>query len=222
MVTVADPEEFRLATAVTVTGVVPFPLEVVGTPPGATNSPDDEIYPVVWLPPVTPLTCQVTDVLGTPLTVAVNCCVVKMATLAGFGVTVTATCCAIVTVADPWSALLAAETAVTITVAGLGMVPGAVYKPLALMLPTVVLPPVVPFTCQVTAVFVVPETVARNCLVVPGLRVAAAGVTVTVMAGGGGVPLPHEPRNRAARLEKNKTDFRMRSPGEGGVLTLAR
>src|SRR5438067_1688428 len=30
------------------------------------------MYPVFWLPPVTPLTCQVTAVLGTPFTVAEN------------------------------------------------------------------------------------------------------------------------------------------------------
>src|SRR6266704_3613974 len=96
MVTVADPEEFGFAveTALTVTGVVvtlPFPLEVVGTPLGATKRPDVEIKPVAWLPPVTPLTSHVTAVLDCPFTVAVNCWVVKMATLIGFGVTVTET-----------------------------------------------------------------------------------------------------------------------------------
>lgn len=94
--TVADPEEFGFAveTAVTVTGAVvtlPFPLEVVGTPLGATKRPDVEMYPATWLPPVTPLTSHVTAVLDCPFTVAVNCWVVKMATLIGFGVTVTVT-----------------------------------------------------------------------------------------------------------------------------------
>ena len=94
--TVADPEEFGFAveTALTVTGVVvtlPFPLEVVGTPLGATKRPDVEIKPVAWLPPVTPLTSHVTAVLDCPFTVALNCWVVKMATLIGFGVTVTET-----------------------------------------------------------------------------------------------------------------------------------
>src|SRR5690348_10428922 len=128
MVTVADPEElaFAVETAVTVTGVVVtlVPFEVVGTPPGATKRPEEEINPLVLLPPVTPFTCQVTAVLGTPFTVAVNCCVVKIATLTGLGVTATATatCCATVTEADPESAVLAAETAFTVTVAGLGIV----------------------------------------------------------------------------------------------------
>src|SRR5262252_6222706 len=97
MVTVADPEEpgFALETAVTITGFVvtpPFPSDVVGTPPGATKRPEVEMNPVDCAPPVTPLTCQVTAVVGAPFTVAANCCVVKMATLIGFGVTVTATC----------------------------------------------------------------------------------------------------------------------------------
>ena len=48
--TVADPDEpgFAVETAVTVTGVVVTlpPLEVVGTPPGATKSPEVEMNPV--------------------------------------------------------------------------------------------------------------------------------------------------------------------------------
>ena len=230
MVTVADPVSLVLAveTAVTVTGVVvtpPVPFGVVGTPPGATKRPEEEINPVAWLPPVTPFTCQVTAVLATPFTVAVNCCVVKMATLTGLGVTATATCSATVTEADPESAALAAETAVTVTVAGLGIVLGAVYNPAVVIVPTVALPPAVPFTCQVTAVFVVPVTVSRNCLVAPGLTVAEAGVTVTVIGGGGGVllPPPQELRNRKlARLGMKKTALRMRSLAEGrGKSTLA-
>src|SRR5207247_10379695 len=94
MVTVADPEEFGFAgeTALTVTGVVvtlPFPLEVVGTPLGATKRPDVEIKPVGWLPPVTPLTSHVTAVLDCPFTVAVNCWVVRMGRFMGLGVRVT-------------------------------------------------------------------------------------------------------------------------------------
>src|SRR5215472_13552322 len=95
MVTVAEPESlgFAVETAVTVTGVVvtpPLPVDVVGSLPGATNKPGLELNPVACVPPVTPLTCQVTAVLATPFTAAVNCCVAKIATLLGFGVTVTA------------------------------------------------------------------------------------------------------------------------------------
>ena len=162
-----------------------------------------------------PFTCQVTALLGAPFTVAVNCCVVKIATLIGLGATITATCCAIVTMAVPESMLLAAETAFTATVAGLGMTLGAVYNPFVLIVPTVALPPVVPFTCHVTAVFVVPVTVSVNCFDWPGLTVADAGVTVTVIGGGGALP-PQEVSNRqTARLGIRKMTERMTGLTDG-------
>jgi hypothetical protein len=43
---------------------------------------------------------------------------------------------------------------------------GAVYRPVALMVPTEVFPPATPSTDHVTAVFVVFCTVAVNCVVV--------------------------------------------------------
>ena len=43
------------------------------------------------------------------------------------------------------------------------VVAGAVYSPLVVIRPVAVLPPTVPSTNQVTAVFVVPLTVAMNC-----------------------------------------------------------
>ncbi len=44
-------------------------------------------------------------------------------------------------------------TAVTLTLAGEGTATGARYKPAALMVPRVELPPVTPFTFQITDVF---------------------------------------------------------------------
>jgi hypothetical protein len=65
-----------------------------------------------------------------------------------------------VTVAVPDTAVLAADIAVIVTVAGLGTVEGAVYTPLDVMVPTVALPPATPLTSHVdTAVFVVFATV---------------------------------------------------------------
>jgi len=46
--------------------------------------------------------------------------------------------------------------------------------------PTVALPPAIPFTLQVTAVFVVPVTVAVNCCVAPVTTEALVGLTLTV------------------------------------------
>ena len=51
-----------------------------------------ETRPMVELPPLTPLTCQVTAVLALPLTVAVNGCVAKVAKVALDGEMVTLTC----------------------------------------------------------------------------------------------------------------------------------
>jgi len=61
--------------------------------------------------------------------------------------------------------LSAALVAVTVTLDGDGSLLGARYKPPLLTVPSVELPPEMPFTFQVTAVFEVFVTVAVNCLV---------------------------------------------------------
>jgi hypothetical protein len=109
-------------------------------------------------------TSQVTARFVVLVTVAVNCRVVFPGTLAVDGDTVTTGGSAwIVTVVEAVDAESAAETAVTVTVLGVGNVAGAVYRPAAEIVPVVEFPPVTPFTCQVTAVFVVFVTVAVNC-----------------------------------------------------------
>jgi len=223
-VTVAEPEDagFAVETALTVTVVVvlpPDPSAVVGTPPGATYSPELEIKPILLLPPVVPFTCQVTALLGTPFTVAVNCWVVKMATEMGFGVTLTETCCTIVTIADEERDEFVDKTAATVTVAGLGTELGAVYSPVAVMVPDVELPPAVPLTFQVTAAFVVPVTTAANCFVCPGLTVAEAGVTVIVIGVVVVPPPPQEAKNgRMTRPGMRKNARDMRSLIVGGAI----
>ena len=123
-----DGFAWETAVIVTVVTVVPpLPLEVVGTPPGATYRPELEMKPNCWLPPVVPLTCQVTALLGRLLTVALNCCLVKIATFKGFGVTVTEGIAAVtVTVAVPDCVVSAWDVAFTVTCAGLGTAAGAV------------------------------------------------------------------------------------------------
>jgi hypothetical protein len=69
----------------------------------------------------------------------------------------------IVTLAESDFVGSATEIAVTVTVGGTGTLLGAVYRPFVSIVPTVLFPPVTPFTCQVTAVFVVFTTVAENC-----------------------------------------------------------
>jgi hypothetical protein len=86
---------------------------------------------------------------------------------------------------------------------------GAVYSPLVLIVPTVALPPATPFTCQVTAVFVVPVTVAVNWSVAPGLTVEEAPVTVTVICGGtDGYPPPQETIGSATKRSRKRKRVR--------------
>jgi hypothetical protein len=60
-----------------------------------------------------------------------------------------------------------------------GTVVGAVYNPVLDIVPTVVFPPFTPFTLQVTAVFVVPVTLAVNCCVWDTPTDPLAGETLT-------------------------------------------
>jgi hypothetical protein len=84
-------------------------------------------------------------------------------------------------------ALASAElTARTVIVFGLGSVFGAVYMPDELIVPAAALPPVTPFTCQVTEVFVVPKIWALNDCVAPARTFAVVGETVSV------TPVPEE------------------------------
>jgi hypothetical protein len=138
-----------------------------GTAAGAIYMPIAEIVPTVELPPVTPLTCQVTAVFDELATVAVKACEPVAVTVAVPGMTETEIAGTRVTCAEPDLLVSAAATAVTLTVAGEGTIAGAVYIPEVETVPTVELPPVTPLTCQVTAVFVVPVTVAVNVLVPP-------------------------------------------------------
>ena len=78
-VTEADIALFACETAVTVT--VPEP----GTVAVAVYSPEVEIVPEVELPPAAPFTSQVTAVLEFPETMAVNCSVWSVETVAPVG-----------------------------------------------------------------------------------------------------------------------------------------
>ena len=106
------------------------------------------------------------NVCGAPdgVAEATNCCVPLSATVAVFGATATAifTICTLA-LADLVES--AAEVAVTVTVAGLGGVAGAVYNPLVEMLPQAAPLQPDPATDHVTAVLLVLVTVAVNCWV---------------------------------------------------------
>jgi len=91
-----------------------------------------------------------------------------------------------VTVALPTALESAALTERTVTVFGLGRLAGAVYVPDALIVPMDALPPVTPFTCQLTAVFEDPLTVAPNACVAIARTLAEFGEIVTATEAGGG------------------------------------
>jgi hypothetical protein len=65
-----------------------------------------------------------------------------------------------------------------------GTTAGAVYSPELETVPTVALPPCVPFTYQFTEALVVPVTVAVNCWLEPLFTVAEVGDTATVIGEG--------------------------------------
>jgi len=135
-------------------------VEGEGTALGAVYRPRAEIVPITLLPPETPFTLQFTVVVVVPVTLAVNCCVelVWMVVAAGETVTLTELELVSCTVAVP-DMLAALLVAVIVTVFGKGTAPGAVYNPVALIVPF----DAPPFTLQVTVVFAVPVTVAMNC-----------------------------------------------------------
>jgi hypothetical protein len=94
-----------------------------------------------------------------------------------------------VTIAEALRAPSAFDTAVTVTMFGAGTAFGAVYIPFESMVPIVEFPPPMPFTCQLTLVFVEKVTVAVNCRVcaattdtVPGLTTMGRAIVTVASA----------------------------------------
>src|SRR5205085_1997519 len=123
----------------------------VGIEAGAVYSPLASIVPGPAI------TAQVTDVLLVPVTEAANCCVSPAVRFAVFGLTVTAIVGLRFTVAVSDLLVSATLVALTVAVCVVGIEAGAVYRPLALIVPGPAM------TAQVTAVLLVPVTVAANC-----------------------------------------------------------
>jgi hypothetical protein len=99
-----------------------------------------------------------------------------------------------VTLLDACAEGLAWLVACTVTIFGLGSVAGGVKEPEAEIVPIVAFPPAIPFTDQVTAVFVVPVTESENCWAgSPRRTVIVVGVTETVTEFVGLVLLPPPP-----------------------------
>ena len=130
-----------------------------------------------------PLRLQMTAVLLVFATVAVNCCLPPIGTVAVAGETVTPTGRLIVTDAVADLVGSATDVAVTKTCAGLGTAFGAVYKPPLVMVPHPDPLQPLPATLQVTAAFVVFKTVALNCCMASVTSWTVFGDMVTVTGG---------------------------------------
>jgi hypothetical protein len=103
---------------------------------------------------------------------------------------------------------------------------GAENNPSAVIVPTIVSPPVTPFTCHVTAVLVLPDTWAVNGCCAPVLTLTEVGeIDTDIVGGGGGVifpPLPH-PKKAPKRNSTNhslKLDFIVQPHEECKLLRL--
>jgi hypothetical protein len=134
--------------------------------------------------------------------------------MATLGMTLTCTC-ATVTVAEAERVGSAADTAVTLTVAGVGMVAGAVYSPRLEIVPTVELPPAIPLTLQLTAVFdpALTTVAVKDCVPVPASTTALLGATDT--ATGGVMVTPAKPVLVASASDTAFTD----TVGDDGTFT---
>src|ERR1700730_1594976 len=134
-----------------------------------------------------------------------------------------------VTTAEPEAEVLAGDTAGTTTVSTttpplpldfVGTAPGATKNPVLETNPVARLPPGTPFTCQVTAVFAEPLTLAVNCCVPKTFTVAVFRFSETT------TPPPPPPLEvlmgplQAARIgmttmqSREKRKRRMNSPRE--------
>jgi hypothetical protein len=113
-----------------------------------------------------------------------------------------------VTVTWAVALLVASATLVAVTACGPPGWAGAVYKPMALIVPLVAFPPWTPSTDHVTAVLVVPVTVAVNGVVPLTGTEADVCDRVTLIWVGGGVDgddfEPHPARMRVAKARQTK------------------
>ena len=106
-----------------------------------------------------------------------------------------------VTEAVPARVGSAALVAFTVTAFGEGGTAGAVYMPVAPIVPTEESPPGIPFTAHVTEVLEVPLTVAVNCSLSRTMAVVLLGETETeMMRTGGGVGPPPPPHPADTRI----------------------
>jgi hypothetical protein len=113
----------------------------------------------LFAPAKVPFTLQETLEFVVPVTVVVKGCVTGHCVVLMFKdaiAGVTATPMVMVMLAEADFVVSAWAIAITLTFGGEGKIAGAMYRPALSIVPQAVLPPVVPFTCQVTAWLTVP------------------------------------------------------------------
>jgi hypothetical protein len=159
---------------------------------GAVNSPFALIVPHAGPAQLFPVMLQLTAVLGWPAedTVATNVCWAPSSTEVTAGERATPRSLAIIIVAAAVFVGSATLVAWTVSTAGVGRDGGAVKIPFTETVPTVALPPGMPATFQVTAVFVAFETIAVKVAVSPSRTDVLLATIVTEIAGGAAVPEP--------------------------------
>jgi len=161
---VADMVKTVAAAALVLTPVLASVATMVWPPicDGAVYMPVALITPTEEFPPAMLSTDQVMEGFENAGKLALNCCVAPAISVAVAGeielvlVTVTAELALFV--------VSATLVAVTVCVPATG---GALYRPVTSINPLAAFPPTTASTDQVTAVFVVPVTLAVNCMVVP-------------------------------------------------------
>jgi hypothetical protein len=176
IVTTVEPEIAPLKSDVAVTNTV----FGAGAAAGAVYRPVELIDPQVMPEQPPPETLHTTTPLCEP--VALNWTWAPGFTCGAAGEIDNVGVATIVTVAVADSLGSATDVARRVTVAGEGTLDGAVYNPVVVIVPQVAPLHPDPERVQVTAVFVVPATVAENCCCPPVETCAVAGATVTETA----------------------------------------
>lgn len=140
------------------------------------------ITPTEEFPPATLSTDQVTEGFEIAGKLALNCCVAPAMSVAEAGETELV----LVTVTAELALFVVSATLVAVTVC-VPATGGAVYRPVASINPLAALPPTTASTDQVTAVFVVPVTLAVNCMVVAAaMFTEVCWIEILTEGGGGG------------------------------------
>jgi hypothetical protein len=182
---------FTVAVAILVESAtliaIKFTLGGAGIISGAVYVPLESTLPHAAPAHPAPERTQEADRFGLPaeVTAAANGCVAPNSTEAALGEMETEISLVTVAWALEFLVVSSALVALTETEFGTGKLMGAVYVPLAFIVPTAAFPPEIPFTLQITLEFVELFTVATKICCSPNKTFAVVGVTVTVMLEGG-------------------------------------